>query len=65
MTILTIMKLTLDALRILDAIDRNGSFGAAATELHKVRTALTYTINKLEHDLNVTLFDRSGHRAVF
>jgi DNA-binding transcriptional LysR family regulator len=58
------MKLTLEALRILDAIDRNGSFGAAALELHKVRTALTYTINKLEQDLGVTLFDRSGHRAV-
>lgn len=58
------MKITLEALRILDAIDRNGSFGAAATELHKVRTALTYTINKLEQDLNVTLFDRTGHRAV-
>jgi len=58
------MKITLDALRILDAIDRNGSFGAAATELHKVRTALTYTINKLEQDLDVVLFDRTGHRAV-
>lgn len=58
------MKLTLDALQILDAIDRNGSFGAAANELHKVRTALTYTINKLERDLGVTLFDRSGHRAL-
>ena len=57
------MHLTLDALLVLDAIDRNGSFAAAAEELHRVRSALTYTVRKLERDLGVTLFDRSQHRA--
>ncbi len=57
------MKLTLDALQVLDAIERLGSFAAAATELHRVPSALTYTVQKLEQDLDVALFDRSGRRA--
>ena len=57
------MKLTLDALQVMDAIERQGSFAAAAAELHRVPSALTYTVQKLEQDLEVALFDRSGHRA--
>jgi DNA-binding transcriptional LysR family regulator len=57
------MKLSLDALLVLDAIDRNGSFAAAADELHRVTSALSYVIQKLEQDLDIALFDRSGHRA--
>jgi DNA-binding transcriptional LysR family regulator len=58
------MKLSLDALLVLDAIDRKGSFAAAATELHRVPSAITYTVRKLEDDLDVALFDRRGYRAV-
>jgi DNA-binding transcriptional LysR family regulator len=58
------MRLTLDALSVLDAIDRNGSFSAAAEQLHRVPSAITYTVQKLEQDLGVLLFDRAGHRAV-
>jgi len=57
------MRLTLDALLVLDAIDRQGSFAAAAESLHRVPSAITYTVQKLEQDLDVALFDRSGHRA--
>src|SRR5450756_1507445 len=57
------MKLTLDALQVMDAIERKGSFAAAAAELHRVPSALTYTVQKLEQDLDVLLFDRGGHRA--
>ncbi|RMC96889.1 LysR family transcriptional regulator [Aquitalea palustris] len=57
------MKISLDALLVLDAIDRNGSFAAAADELHRVTSAVSYVIQKLEQDLDVQLFDRSGHRA--
>lgn len=56
-------SLTLEALHILDAIDRRGSFAAAALELDRVPSALTYTVRKLEEDLDVLLFDRSGKRA--
>ena len=55
--------LTLDALRTLDAIDRRRSFAAAADELFRVPSAISYTINKLEADLGVTLFDRSRRKA--
>ena len=60
---LTPNAITLDALRALDAIDTHGSFAAAAEALHKVPSALTYTIKKLEEDIEVPLFDRSQHRA--
>ena len=55
--------ITLDALRTLDAIDRRRSFAAAADELFRVPSAISYTINKLEEDLGVTLFDRSRRKA--
>lgn len=58
------MKLSLEALQVLDAIDRKGSFAGAAAELHRVPSALTYQVQKLEQDLDVLLFDRRGHRAV-
>lgn len=54
---------SLEALRALDAIQRKGSFSAAANELYKVPSALSYTIHKLEQSLGVSLFNRSGHRA--
>jgi len=57
------IHLSLDALMVLDAIDRKGSFAAAAEELHRVPSAMTYAVQKLEQDLDVLLFDRSGHRA--
>lgn len=55
---------TLEALRVLEAIDQLGSFAAAADALFKVPSALTYTIKKLEEDLGVLLFDRSRQKAV-
>ena len=57
------MNLTLESLHILDTIDRKGSFAAAAEALDRVPSALTYSVRKLEEDLDVLLFDRRGHRA--
>lgn len=57
------MRLTLDALETLDAIDQHGSFARAAEALHRVPSAVTYTVHKLESDLGVQLFDRRGKRA--
>ncbi|HZV98740.1 MAG TPA: LysR family transcriptional regulator [Methylophilaceae bacterium] len=56
-------KLSLEALEVLDAIARKGSFAAAAEALFRVPSAITYTVRRLEGDLGVALFDRSGHRA--
>lgn len=57
------MKLTFEALEVLDAIDRRGSFAAAAEELHRVPSAITYSVQQAEEALDVLLFDRRGHRA--
>lgn len=56
-------KLSLESLEVLDAIARKGSFAAAAESLFRVPSSVTYTVRKLEEDLNVQLFNRSGHRA--
>ncbi|EON90718.1 LysR family transcriptional regulator [Marinobacter lipolyticus SM19] len=55
--------ITIDALKVLDAIDRKGSFAGAAGELFRVPSAISYTVQKLEEDLNIAIYDRSGHRA--
>lgn len=57
------MKLSLDGLLIIDAISRRGSFAAAAEELSRVPSTITYAVQKLEEDLGLQIFDRSGHRA--
>ncbi len=57
------MPLSLESLEVLDAIERKGSFAAAAHEMGKVPSALTYVVRKLEEDLDVLLFDRRRHRA--
>lgn len=57
------MSLSLESLAVLDAIDRRGSFAGAAVELDRVPSAITYTVRKLEEELDVLLFDRRGHRA--
>ncbi|MEO8576213.1 MAG: LysR substrate-binding domain-containing protein [Gemmatimonadales bacterium] len=57
------MHITLDALLVLDAVDRGGSFAAGAEALMRVPSAVSHTVQKLEQDLGVAVFDRSGYRA--
>ncbi|MFL9960066.1 LysR family transcriptional regulator [Paraburkholderia sediminicola] len=57
------MNLSFEVLQVLDAIDRTGTFASAAETLHKVPSTLTYLVQKLELDLGVKLFDRTGRRA--
>jgi DNA-binding transcriptional LysR family regulator len=58
------LKLSLDALLTVDAIARRGSFAAAAKELFRVPSTISYTVSKLEEDLGVQLFERFGPRVV-
>jgi DNA-binding transcriptional LysR family regulator len=53
-------KLTLEAIQVMDAIDRYGSFAAAAEQLFKVPSAISYTVTKLEERLGLALFERNG-----
>ncbi|BCM24304.1 LysR substrate-binding domain-containing protein [Methyloradius palustris] len=56
-------KISLDGLLILDAIDRLGSFASAGNELHKVPSTISYSVAKLEQDLGVQLYERSGPKV--
>ncbi|MBN6152185.1 LysR family transcriptional regulator [Xanthomonas sp. AmX2] len=57
------LKISLDALQIIDAIDRRGSFSAAGKALYKVPSTISYTVAKLEQDLGVQLFERLGPKV--
>jgi len=48
---------------MMDTIARTGSFAAAARELGKVPSALTYSVRQLEDALDVLLFDRRSRQA--
>lgn len=56
--------ISLDALEVLDTIARKGSFAAAAAELNRVPSALSYAMQKLEQDLEVILYRKEGRRSV-
>ena len=51
------------ALEVVDAVARTGSFSAAAQDLHRVPSAISYTVRQLEQWLAVPLFERR-HRDV-
>jgi len=51
------------SLEVIEAVARTGSFTAAATELHRVPSAISYTVRQLEQWLAVSLFERR-HRDV-
>ena len=55
--------LTPDALSMLQAIARAGSFAAAARAIGLVPSALTYRVRQIEDALDVLLFDRSSRQA--
>lgn len=55
--------LTPDTLAMLQAIERSGSFAAAARSLGLVPSALTYRVRQVEDALDVLLFDRSSRNA--
>jgi DNA-binding transcriptional LysR family regulator len=54
------LRLSLEALQIVDAIDRGGSFAAAARELYRVPSTISYTVGKLEEELGVRSSNASG-----
>jgi DNA-binding transcriptional LysR family regulator len=51
---------TLEQLRTLRAVVDEGSFSAAARSLGRVQAAVSQTIDRLEAQLGLRLFDRSG-----
>lgn len=54
--------MTFEQLIVFHRIVVAGSFKAAADELHKTQPAISFSIKKLEEELEVELFDRSSYR---
>ncbi|WP_432452045.1 MULTISPECIES: LysR family transcriptional regulator [unclassified Agarivorans] len=57
--------LSLSSIMMLDLIERYGSFSLAAEQLNRSVSSLSYQIQKLEQELDLMIFDRSGHKAKF
>lgn len=57
------LRLSLEALQIIDAIARRGSFSAAGKELFRVPSTISYTVSKLEEELGVQVFERMGPKV--
>jgi len=57
------LPFTLDQLRILRAIVREGSFKKAADSLYVTQPAVSLQIQNLEKQLEICLFDRGGRKA--
>jgi DNA-binding transcriptional LysR family regulator len=55
---------TLDQLHVLATVAEAGSFSAAARQLHRAQSVISYMINNLEAQLGVELFARDGRRPV-
>ncbi|WP_020594005.1 LysR family transcriptional regulator [Kiloniella laminariae] len=56
--------LTLDQMRIFVTVVECGSFRSGAIRLSRAQSGISHAIANLEAELNIRLFDRSGHRPV-
>ncbi|WP_148219221.1 LysR family transcriptional regulator [Azospirillum sp. B510] len=54
--------ITVEQLRVFVTIAEQGSFAAAARHLNRTQSAVTYTVQKLEGQTGVPLFDRDQYR---
>ncbi|NDG38882.1 MAG: LysR family transcriptional regulator [Betaproteobacteria bacterium] len=54
------MLITAESLHVVVTVAKSKSFAAAAKQLHRVPTAVSYTVHKLERSLGVQLFERRG-----
>ena len=56
--------MTFDQVLVFHKIVETGSFKAAAAELHKTQPAISFSIKKLEEEMEAPLFDRTSYRPV-
>jgi DNA-binding transcriptional LysR family regulator len=57
-------RITLDQWAALVAVVEHGGHAQASRALHRTQSTVTYTVNKLENQLGVQLFERQGRRSV-
>lgn len=58
------MNPSLEHIDVFIAVVESGSFSAAARRLNRAQSAVTYAVQKLEEEMGVALFDRSGQRPI-
>lgn len=56
--------MTFEQVLVFHRIVQSGSFKAASDLMHKTQPAISLAIKKLEDEMEVALFDRSGYRPV-
>ena len=57
------MRTTLDEWEIFQAVVHLGGFGAAAKQLNRSQSTISYAIARLQDQLGITLFEMKGRRA--
>jgi DNA-binding transcriptional LysR family regulator len=57
------VKFDLNGLEAIEAVVRYGGFARAAEHLHKVQSAVSHQVRKLEQQLGVRVFNRDGYRV--
>lgn len=57
-------RITLDQWAALVAVVERGGYAPASRHLHRTQSTVTYTIQKLEEQLGLKVFERSGRRSV-
>ncbi len=57
-----LMNFDIQDLLLLEIIEQNGSFSAAASLLYRTRSAITQHVQKLEDQLGFLIFDRTHYR---
>lgn len=55
---------TLEQWAVVKAIVESGSFAAAAEQLHRSQSSISYAVHQLQTQLGVVLFQQEGRRAV-
>ncbi len=57
-------RITLDQWGALVAVVEEGGYARASRHLHRTQSTVTYTIQKLEEQLGLKVFERQGRRSV-
>jgi len=57
------VKFDLNGLEAIEAVVRYGGFARAAQHLHKVQSAVSHQVRKIEQQLGVRVFNRDGYRV--
>lgn len=57
------LNVSLEQWQVLQAVADEGSFQAAADKLHKSQSTVSYTVQKLQENLGVPVFEYKGRRA--